>query len=80
VEGGLTLNELSDHEPSLDLDSGEVSTIAGYIVQQLGHLPEAGEKVEVEGFEATVTRADDRRIEELNFVRLPEPDKKVEEA
>jgi|TARA_B110000305_G_scaffold89974_1_gene101449 CBS domain containing-hemolysin-like protein len=80
VEGGLTLNELSDHEPSLDLDSGEVSTIAGYIVQQLGHLPEAGEKVEVEGFEATVTRADDRRIEELTFMRLPEPDGKEEEA
>ena len=80
VEGGLTLNELSDHEPSLDLDSGEVSTIAGYIVQQLGHLPEAGEKVEVEGFEATVTRADDRRIEELTFMRLPEPHGKEEEA
>jgi CBS domain containing-hemolysin-like protein len=80
VEGGLTLNELSDHEPSLDLESGEVSTIGGYIVQQLGHLPEAGEKVEVEGFEATVTQADDRRIAEVNFVRLPEPDKSAEEA
>ncbi|MDB4641753.1 hemolysin family protein, partial [bacterium] len=80
VEGGLTLNELSDHEPNLDLDSGEVSTIGGYIVQQLGHLPDPGETVEVEGFEATVTRTDGRRIEEVNFTRLPEKEDAEKEA
>lgn len=80
VEGGLPLNELSDHEPSIDLESGEVSTIGGYIVQQLGHLPEPGEAVEVEGFEATVTSTDGRRIEQLRFVKLPEPEPEEEEA
>ena len=72
VEGGLSLNELSDHEPAIDLESGEVSTIGGYIVQQLGHLPDPGEKIEVEGFEAIVTSTDGRRIEQLRFVKLPE--------
>lgn len=72
VEGGLSLNELSDHEPAIDLESGEVSTIGGYIVQQLGHLPDPGETIEVEGFEASVTSTDGRRIEQLRFVRLPE--------
>jgi CBS domain containing-hemolysin-like protein len=72
VEGGLSLNELSDHEPAIDLESGEVSTIGGYIVQQLGHLPDPGEKIEVEGFEASVTSTDGRRIEQLRFVKLPE--------
>nr|XP_061811993.1 UPF0053 protein YugS-like [Nerophis lumbriciformis] len=72
VEGGLSLNELSDHEPAIDLESGEVSTIGGYIVQQLGHLPDPGETVEVEGFEASVTSTDGRRIEQLRFVKLPE--------
>jgi len=72
VEGGLSLNELSDHEPSIDLESGEVSTIGGYIVQQLGHLPDPGETIEVEGFEASVTSTDGRRIEQLRFVKLPE--------
>lgn len=80
VEGGLPLNELSDHEPSIDLESGEVSTIGGYIVQQLGHLPEPGEAVEVEGFEATVTSTDGRRIEQLRFVKLPEPEPEEKEA
>jgi CBS domain containing-hemolysin-like protein len=72
VEGGLSLNELSDHEPLINLESGEVSTIGGYIVQQLGHLPDPGETLEVEGFEASVTSTDGRRIEQLRFVKLPD--------
>jgi CBS domain containing-hemolysin-like protein len=72
VEGGLSLNELSDHEPAIDIESGEVSTIGGYIVQQLGHLPDPGETIEVEGFEASVTSTDGRRIEQLRFVKLPD--------
>jgi CBS domain containing-hemolysin-like protein len=72
VEGGLTLNDLSDHEPTINLESGEVTTIGGYIVQQLGHLPDPGETIEVEGFEAKVTSTDGRRIEQLRFSRIPE--------
>lgn len=68
VEGSLTLNDLTDHVPELDLESGEVSTIGGYIVQQLGHLPEPGETVSVEDYLATVTSTDGRRIEEIRFV------------
>lgn len=75
VEGGLTLNELSDHEPAINLESGEVTTIGGYIVQQLGHLPEPGESLVVEGFKASVTSSDGRRIEQLRFVRLPDDEK-----
>ena len=41
-------------------------------MQQLGHLPDPGEKIEVEGFEASVTSTDGRRIEQLRFVKLPE--------
>ena len=80
AEGGLTLNELSDHEPALHLEGGDVSTIGGYIVQRLGHLPDPGEKVKIDGFEATVTRTDGRRIEEVNFIRLPEPEIPEEES
>ena len=80
VEGGLSLNELSDHEPDINLESGEVSTIGGYIVQQLGHLPDPGETLEVEGFEARVTSTDGRRIEQLRFVRLAAEVPEKEEA
>jgi Mg2+/Co2+ transporter CorC len=42
-------------------------------VQQLGHLPEPGETLQVQGFEARVTSTDGRRIEQLRFTRLPSP-------
>ncbi|MGJ8695496.1 MAG: hemolysin family protein [Verrucomicrobiaceae bacterium] len=74
VEGAVSLNDLSDYVPSLNIESGEVSTVGGYIVQQLGHLPDPGETVEVDGYEATVTSTDGRRIEQLRFVKLPDPE------
>ncbi len=73
VEGALTLNELSDHVPALELESGEVTTVGGYITQQLGHLPEPGEGVEIEGYEAKVTSTDGRRVGQVHFQKL-DPD------
>lgn len=70
VEGAITLNELSDHEPAITLDSGEVTTVGGYITQQMGRIPEPGETVEVEGFEARVTSTDGRRVGQVHFRRL----------
>lgn len=70
VEGAISLNELSDHVPSLDLESGEVTTVGGYITQQLGHLPEPGEELEIEGYEAKVTSTDGRRIGQVHFRRM----------
>ena len=72
VEGGLSLIDLSEHEPAMDIESSDVSTIGGYVVQQLGHLPDPGETVEVLGYEAEVTSTDGRRIEQLRFTKLPE--------
>lgn len=73
VEGSLTLNELSDHEPRIALNSNEVTTVGGYITQQMGRIPEPGEICEVEGFEARVTSTDGRRVSQVHFRKLPEP-------
>lgn len=72
VEGSLTLNELSDHEPRIALNSNEVTTVGGYITQQIGRIPEPGEICEVEGFEARVTSTDGRRVTQVHFRKLPE--------
>jgi CBS domain containing-hemolysin-like protein len=71
IEGGLTLNELSDHIEDLDLDSREVSTIGGYITHQLGRFPEIGETLFINNFEARVTSADGRRVGQVHLRRLP---------
>jgi CBS domain containing-hemolysin-like protein len=70
IEGSLTLNDLSDVEEALELDSGEVTTIGGYITQQLGRFPEVGETLEINGWEAKVTSTDGRRVGQIHFRKL----------
>ena len=79
VEGGLSLIDLSDHVDELALESGEVTTVGGYITQQLGHLPEPGESIELEGFEARVTSTDGRRVGQVHFRKVEEPAEEGEE-
>lgn len=43
----------------------EVDTIGGIVVRTLGHLPKAGESIEIKGFRFTVLRAGKRRISTL---------------
>jgi len=70
VEGSMTLNELSDHVEALDLESGDVSTVGGYITRELGYIPETEDSLEVEGYEAMVTGTDGRRVQQVHFRKL----------
>jgi CBS domain containing-hemolysin-like protein len=70
VEGTMTLNDLGGHMPDLVLESGEVTTVGGYITQQLGRFPEVGETLEVLGYEARVTSTDGRRVGQIHFRKL----------
>ncbi|NNC88944.1 MAG: HlyC/CorC family transporter [Akkermansiaceae bacterium] len=70
VEGSITLNELSDHVPQLALASNDVTTVGGYITAQLGQLPEPGEALRIEGYEAKVTSTDGRRVGQVHFRKL----------
>jgi len=70
VEGTMTLNDLGGHVPDLVLDSGEVTTVGGYLTQQIGRFPEVGETLEVLGYEARVTSTDGRRVGQIHFRKL----------
>lgn len=70
IEGTLTLNDLGGHVPELVLESGEVTTVGGYITQQLGRFPEVGERLEILGYEARVTSTDGRRVGQIHFRKL----------
>ena len=65
--GTTTLNELADYDEDLYLESGEVTTVGGYITQLLGHLPVRGEKVSIGDYTATVAETDGRRILKVHF-------------
>lgn len=80
VEGTMTLNDLGGHVPDLVLESGEVTTVGGYVTQQLGRFPEVGETLEILGYEARVTSTDGRRVGQIHFRKLvpAEPEDEAE--
>jgi CBS domain containing-hemolysin-like protein len=79
VQGQLNLYELQELA-GLELETADVSTIGGYVVQLLGHLPRQGEQVHIEGYLVTITQTDGRRILQLHFKRdQPAPKGKAED-
>jgi CBS domain containing-hemolysin-like protein len=70
IEGSMTLNDLASMAEELELESGEVTTVGGYLTQQLGRFPEVGETMEIHGWEAKVTSTDGRRVGQIYFRKL----------
>ena len=70
VQGQLNLYELQELA-GLHLENADVSTIGGYVVQLLGHLPKQGEQVEIESYLVTISQTDGRRILQLHFKKQP---------
>ena len=66
VQGQLNLYELQELA-DLHLENADVSTIGGYVIQLLGHLPKQGEQVRIEDYLVTITQTDGRRILQLQF-------------
>lgn len=61
VDGLLNLDDFAD-ETGLELPEGPYETVAGYLMSELGHVPEVGEVVEVAGHRITVIEMDGRRV------------------
>ena len=52
---------------SKEIEADDFTTVAGLIINELGHVPGVGEKLEYKGLEFEVAEADSRRV---NRVRL----------
>jgi CBS domain containing-hemolysin-like protein len=66
VDGSLPIYEL-DALTGLAWKNDDVTTVAGYIVHRLRHLPHIGEQLRVDGYIVTVEQADARRVQQLRF-------------
>jgi putative hemolysin len=70
--GRAPIAELNDRF-ALNLPEGdEYATIAGLVVERLGHIPKPGEQLKVGDLTITVTRADARAVREV-LIRLTRP-------
>lgn len=64
VDGQITLDDLAD-ELDLHLPDGEYVTLGGYLFERFGHIPDAGEEIELDGWNFRIHAMDKRRIAEV---------------
>lgn len=70
VDGSVVVQALTPIEEfnarfRTKLSDEEIDTIGGFVVGMLGHLPEIGDSIEIEGLRIVVQNADDRRVHSL---------------
>lgn len=68
IDGLTNLNDFA-HETGVRLPDGPYETLGGFVMAMLGHVPAVGERVEIPGFELTVTELDGRRIARVRVKR-----------
>lgn len=69
VEGVLPIYEIR-HLTGLNWEDENVTTVGGYVVQRIGHIPLPGEQVIIDDYLVTVLEADARRVHQLRFARI----------
>src|SRR5690606_21892610 len=69
VDGSLSIEEARD-ELGMDIPEGPYDTIAGYVLSRLGHIPQVGEAVSLDGYRITVAEMRNLKVELLRVTRL----------
>jgi putative hemolysin len=64
VEGGMSVWDANE-ELGLDIPEGRYETVAGYVLDRLGHIPEEGESIEADGFKMVVAEVRGTKIERV---------------
>lgn len=79
---GMTDIEEVGEVLGITLPEGEYDTIGGFIMSELGRIPQEDEKpvIEAQGFRFTVEEMEERRIERVRAERIPAEDTAEEES
>lgn len=72
VDGLLNLEDFAD-STGLELPEGPYETVAGFVMSQVGTIPEVGATVDVAGHRLTVLELDGRRVARLAITALEDP-------
>jgi CBS domain containing-hemolysin-like protein len=70
IRASVHLEEVADHFKLHFGDEGEYDTLAGFLISELGRIPQAGEAVVHEGVRFTVEEADERRVSWVRAERI----------
>ena len=69
LDAGVAISQLNS-QLGLDLPLGEYQTLAGFLLERLGHVPEVGEHMNFNSLRFTVQRMEGVKIEEVEVLRL----------
>ena len=50
----------------------DATTVSGWVMEQIGRVPEQGDHFQAEGLDVTVTQVEQRRVLEIRVEVLPE--------
>ncbi|MDF1523195.1 MAG: transporter associated domain-containing protein, partial [Trueperaceae bacterium] len=70
IRASVHLEEVADHFKVLFGDEGEYDTLAGFLISELGRIPQTGESLDHEGVRFTVEEADERRVSWVRAERI----------
>lgn len=70
IDGGMSVDEARE-ELELAIPDGDYETVAGYVLDVLGHIPKVGETIDGDGYSVRVSDVQGRKIEEVVVTRLP---------
>ncbi len=73
LDGGLTIADANE-QLSLNLPSGEYETVAGFLLEQLGSIPEVGAEVAFANLHFAVLEMRGVRIGRVRVTRDPDPE------
>ena len=74
LPGTTQLSDLEDRlDVRFDVDTTEVSTIAGFLMARLGRVPEPGDHTDVDEFEIRVAETDGPRVLKVRIEPKPAP-------
>jgi putative hemolysin len=72
VDGGLILQELAQQTGVQLPDDGSYETVGGFVMAELGRVPETGDVIEVQGASLRVSAMDGRRVGRVQINRSPD--------
>ena len=70
MDAGVAISEINE-DLELDLPEGDYQTLAGFMLDRLGRIPEEGDEVEYRDLRLTVKVMDGVRIEQVELRRSP---------
>ncbi|APU14345.1 MULTISPECIES: hemolysin family protein [Actinoalloteichus] len=74
VASGLLRDDELAEATGLQIPEGDYDTLAGFVLDRLGRIPDVADEVRLDGWLLTVLRMDRRRIAELRVARVAESD------